>query len=134
MPGMDELDRLRAICLALPEVSERISHGSPTFFIRDKKSLVTFHPHGHHGQHGTSIWAPAPPGVQEQVLDDEPERFFRPPYVGHRGWIGVRLDHTTDWDEVEAIVIEAYRVVGPKTLVRQLDEQLAGTQTDERSD
>ena len=61
---------------------------------------------------GATIW----------VVDDEPERFFRPPYVGHRGWIGVRLDRDTDWGEIEAIVIEAYRHVAPKTLVRELDE------------
>lgn len=116
------LDRLRTICLALPEVGERVSHGSPTFFIRDKKVLCTYHPHGIHGEHGRSIWAPAPAGVQEQLVDDEPDRFYRPPYVGHRGWIGVRLDRRLDWDEIGAIVHEAYRSIAPKTLVRRLDE------------
>ncbi len=115
------LERLRELCDAMPEVSERISHGSPTFFIRDKKTLCTFHAHEIHGRHGMSIWCAAPPGVQEQLVEDEPERFYRPPYVGHRGWIGVRLDRDVDWGEIDAIVRDAYRLVAPKTLVRQLD-------------
>ncbi len=115
------LERLRAICLALPQVSERISHGSPSFFIREKKVLCSFHPDGHHGEHGTSIWAPAPPGVQEQLVEDEPDRFYRPPYVGVRGWIGVRLDRDVDWGEIDGIVRDAYRLVAPKLLSRRLD-------------
>lgn len=116
------LDRLRTICVALPEVTERPSHGSPTFFVRDKKVVCTYHADRIHGEHGQSIWVPAPPGVQEQLVDDEPDRFYRPPYVGHRGWIGVRLDRRVDWGEIEAIVLDAYRVVAPKTLVRRLDD------------
>jgi hypothetical protein len=115
------LARLRSVCFALPEVSERVSHGAPTFFIRDKKVLCTFHPNGIHGEHGMSIWAPAPPGVQEQLVDDEPERFYRPPYVGGKGWIGVRLDNDVDWDEIDGIVRDSYRLVAPKTLARLLD-------------
>jgi len=115
------LERLRAVCCALPEVTERVSHGSPSFFIRDKKVLCSFQPDGHHGQHGMSIWAPAPPGVQEQLVDDEPERFYRPPYVGGKGWIGVRLDRDVDWGEIDGIVRDAYRLVAPKTLSRLLE-------------
>ena len=66
------------------------------------------------------MWAPAPPGVQEQMVDQEPDRFFRPPYVGHLGWIGYRLEDA-DWDEVRGIIDDAYRKVAPKTLIRQLD-------------
>ena len=116
------LERLRAICLALPEVSERVSHGSPSFFIRDKKVLCSFHPREIHGEHGMSIWAPAPIGTQDQLVEHEPERFYRPPYVGARGWIGVRLDRDVDWDEIESIVRDAYRLVAPKTLARQLEQ------------
>jgi hypothetical protein len=72
------VERLRAICGALPEVSERRSHGAPTFFVREKKTLCTVHD-DHHGAHGVALWCPAPPGVQEKLVDDEPERFFRPP-------------------------------------------------------
>lgn len=118
----DALNRLRAICFVLPEVSERVSHGSQSFFIREKKVLCSFHPDGIHGEHGMSIWAPAPPGVQDQLVEDEPERFYRPPYVGGRGWVGVRLDRDVDWDEIDGIVRDSYRLVAPKILARQLDK------------
>jgi len=117
----DPLSEIRRISSALPEVTERISHGAPCFFIRDKKTLLYFHD-DHHGDGRLAIWCPAPPGAQEQMVDAEPGRFFRPPYVGHRGWVGVRLDIDPDWDEVAGIVEEAYRCVAPKTLVKQLDE------------
>ncbi len=116
------LTRLRQVCTALPEVTERVSHGAPTFFVREKKVLCTYHPDGMHGQHGTSIWVPAPPGVQEQLVEDEPERFYRPPYVGHRGWVGVRLDRDLDWDEIDGIVRDGYQQIAPKTLARRLEE------------
>ena len=64
----------------------------------------------------------APVGVQQQLVEEEPERFFRPPYVGHRGWLGVRLDADLDGDELAGIVEDAYRCIAPKTLVAQLDE------------
>ena len=84
-PGAaDALAHLRAACLALPEVNERLSHGSPTFFIRDKKTFVTFVDH-HHGDGIMGIWCTAPPGVQEQLVEAEPERFFRPPGQSQTG-------------------------------------------------
>ena len=116
----DPLTRLREICLGFPEVSERLSHGAPTFFVRGKKTLCTLH-EDHHGDGRLAIWCPAPPGVQEQMVEDDPERFFRPAYVGHLGWIGLRLDLDPDWVEVAGVVEEAYRKVAPKTLVEQLD-------------
>jgi len=115
------LRQVRARCLALPEVTERPSHGSPTFFVRDKKSFVMFHD-DHHGDGRLAVWCAAPSGAQAELVDQEPDRFFRPPYVGHRGWIGVRLDRGVDWDEVGSIVTDAYRQVAPATLVRRLDE------------
>lgn len=114
------LERLREICSTLPEVSERPSHGSPAFFVRNTRTLCTLHDH-HHGAHGVAIWCAAPAGVQAQLVEAEPHRFFRPPYVGHRGWLGVRVDVDPDWDEIRAIIVDAYRMVAPKTLVRQLD-------------
>ena len=116
----DPLGRLREICLALPETSERLSHGSPTWFIRDKKTLATF-VDNHHGDGIVGLVCPAPPGVQESLIREEPKRFYRPAYVGHRGWIGVRLDVDVDWDEVADIVEDAYRMVAPKKLVAELD-------------
>lgn len=120
-PGLDALDHVRRICLALPETNERLSHGAPCFFIRDKKAFVYFH-EDFHGDGMISIWCPAPPGIQEQMVEAEPERFFRPPYLGVRGWLGVRLDVEPDWDEVAGIVEEGFRKVAPKTVVRQLDD------------
>jgi hypothetical protein len=116
----EALERVRAICLALPEVTERSSHGSPAWFIRDKKTLTMFLD-DHHGDGRLAIWCPAPPGAQADAVDEEPRRFFVPPYVGHRGWLGVRLDIEPDWGEIAGIVEDAYRLVAPKTLVKQLD-------------
>lgn len=122
--GKRELEKVRKICLGFPEVNERLSHGSPSFFIRDKRTICSYHDAGHHDPRST-IWVPAPPGAQEELVSTEPERFFRPPYVGPSGWIGMWLDGTgdlaPDWDEVTALIEEAYRKVGPKTLVKLLD-------------
>jgi hypothetical protein len=115
------LTRVRRACLTLPEVTERPSHSAPTFFVRDKKSFVMAWVDGHHDHRFPHLWCAAPPGAQEALVGSEPERFFRPPYVGHRGWIGLRLDVDLDWDEVAAICEDAYRAVAPKTLVARLD-------------
>jgi hypothetical protein len=114
------LKEVRRICLALPEVTERLSHGSPTFFVRGKKTFVMFLD-DHHDDGRLAIWCAAPPGIQAQLVEQEPARFFRPPYVGGRGWIGVRLDVDPDWDEMAEICADAYRQVAPKTLVAVLD-------------
>lgn len=110
------LERVRALCLALPETSERPSHGAPTFFVREKKSFVTVHD-DHHGDGRFALWTAAPPGNQELLVTADPERFFRPPYVGHRGWLGVRLDRGVDWDELAGIVEDAWCTVAPPKLV-----------------
>ena len=119
-PGDVALERLRAICQGFPEVTERLSHGAPTFFVREKKTLVSLHDN-HHDDGRLAIWAPAPPGVQEAMIEEDPERFYRPPYVGHLGWVAYRLEDA-DWDEVRGIVEESFRKVAPTTLVRQYDE------------
>ncbi|MBX3283909.1 MAG: MmcQ/YjbR family DNA-binding protein [Actinobacteria bacterium] len=111
---------MRKACLALPEVEERLSHGAPAFFVRGRKSFVMFLD-DHHGDGVLGIWCAAPPGAQAELVDTEPDRFFVPPYVGHRGWVGVRLDRAPDWAELAAIVTDAYRHVAPKTLVARLD-------------
>jgi hypothetical protein len=115
------LARLREVCLALPEVTERLSHGSPTWFVRGKKTVATY-VDNHHGDGRLAIWCPAPPGVQGVLVTEEPDRFFVPAYVGHRGWLGVRLDRDLDWDEVAGIVEDAYRLVAPRKLVAELDD------------
>jgi hypothetical protein len=113
--------RLRAICLPFPEVTERLSHGAPTWFVRDKSSFVTLWADGHHDQHFPHLWCAAPPGAQAELAAAEPERFFRPPYVGGRGWIGVRLDRDIDWSEIAEICRDAYRVIAPARLTARLD-------------
>jgi hypothetical protein len=75
----------------------------------------------HHGDGILGIWCPAFPGVQQEMVELEPDRFFRPPYVGPSAWLGVRLDRDVDWDEVAGILEDSYRKVAPKTLVKQLD-------------
>ena len=114
-----QLSRLRAACLALPQASERLSHGGPAFFIRDKKCFVMFLD-DHHEDGRLAIWCAAPEGVQAEMVETEPDRFFRPPYVGHRGWLGVQL-LTVTTDELTAIVTEAFRTVAPPTVLKALD-------------
>jgi hypothetical protein len=116
------LKEVRRACLGLPEVTERLSHGSPTFFVRGKKTFVMFLD-DHHDDGRLAIWCAAPPGAQAQAVEQEPARFFRPPYVGHRGWLGVRLDIDPDWDELAEICADAYRQVAPKQLIAELDAE-----------
>jgi hypothetical protein len=115
----DPLETLRAICLGLPETTERLSHGEPTWFIRDKKVFVSYADHHHDDRLG--FWCAAPVGIQEARIAAEPTRFFRPPYVGHRGWLGVYLDVPVDWDEVTEVVEDAYRCIAPASLAKRLD-------------
>ncbi|MCW2883565.1 MAG: MmcQ/YjbR family DNA-binding protein [Streptosporangiaceae bacterium] len=116
----DPLDRLRALCLALPETTERLSHGEPTWFVGGKKVFVMFADH-HHGDR-LAFWCAAPPGVQEELVESDPGRFFRPPYVGHRGWLGVYLDVRPDWEEIAELVTDGYRKIAPKRLIALLGE------------
>lgn len=122
----DALDRLRSICGAFPEVTERPSHGAPTWFVRGKSAFVTLWEHGHHDNQFLHLWCAAPPGAQEELVAVEPGRFFRPPYVGGRGWLGVRLDTDVDWGEIAELCREAYRAIAPKRLVTLLDESDGG--------
>ena len=127
--GQSELEAIRRIALALPEVTERWSHGAPCFFVRRSRPLCYFHD-DHHGDGRTSLWCPARPGVQEELVSTEPERFFRPP-TSARGtfsnWVGVFLDlpgdDEVDWDEIAAIIEEAYCVVAPKELIAQRERR-----------
>ncbi|HXS62830.1 MAG TPA: MmcQ/YjbR family DNA-binding protein [Streptosporangiaceae bacterium] len=120
--AVDLAEKLRAICLALPEVSERPSHGAPTWFIRDKKSFVTLWADGHHDNGFPHLWCASAPGAQQELVAAEPDKFFRPPYVGGRGWIGMRLDGDLDWAEIAELCQDAYRVIAPARLVAQLDD------------
>src|SRR5205823_8036756 len=91
-------ERVRAICTALPGVTEKLSHGAPAFSVG--KQFVQIWAAGHHDYAFPHLWCAAPPGAQEEHVAAEPDRFFRPPYVGQRGWIGVRLDRRVSWRQV----------------------------------
>ena len=113
------LDRLRALCLRLPEATERVSHGAPAWFVRKAPQFATYAERHHDDR--VALWAAAPVGAQADWVSRDPERFFVPPYVGGRGWIGVYLDVDQDWRDVEDIVEDAYRTVAPATLRARLD-------------
>ncbi len=118
----DPVVRLRGIALALPEASERVSHGEACFFAGSRASsrqFVSLDDH-HHGVDHLSFWCPAAPGVQEELIAADPEHYFRPPYVGHRGWLGVTLDNDPDWDEIAGIVRDAFCQVATRKLIAQL--------------
>ena len=121
----DPVERLRAICLALPEAFEKASHGEAGFFVqitpKGTKQFVAVDDH-HHGGEMLAFWCPAAPGAQEELIAQDSQQFFRPPYVGHRGWVGVRIDIDPDWDEITEIVTDAYRQVVPPRLAARLDE------------
>jgi hypothetical protein len=111
--------RLRRLCLALPETTERLSHGEPTWFVRDKKTFVSYADHHHDDR--LAFWCAGPPGAAEALIAEDPATYFVPPYVGGRGWIGVRLDVPVDWAVVAELVQDAYRMVAPRALVARLD-------------
>jgi hypothetical protein len=142
----DVVSRVRAICAAFPEVTERPSHGAPTWFIRDKKTFVMLWPDGHHDDDFVHLWCAAPPGAQQELIAAQPETYFYPAYVGYRGWVGVRLGDAAgratsgqsgtdpsargrggndrrgvDWGEVAEVLEDAYRTIAPKTLIAMLD-------------
>ena len=110
------LDRLRSICLTLPEATEGQGVGDPTWRVRDKIFAMR-----HQAAGRSSLWCKAPPGVQDALVASEPARFFVPPYVGHHGWVGVWLDVELDWDELAELIEESYRLTAPKRLQRLLD-------------
>jgi hypothetical protein len=111
-------DRVRALCLELPEVVEKTTHGAPGFFVR--RQFVMLWPEGHHDHGFPHLWCAAEPGVQEALVASS-DRYFRPPYVGHRGWVGVGLDGDVDWREVAELIEDAYRVIAPAKLRAELD-------------
>lgn len=117
----DPLRRLRAIIASLPETSEKLSHGSPTWW-GGKKTFASFHD-GHYDGGRKAVWLKAPLGAQEALVAADPERFYRPKYLGPSGWVALRLDASTDWNEVEALLVEGYRLVAPRRAVAALEER-----------
>ncbi len=115
----DPLPRLRALCMAMPEATERPSHGEPAWFLRDKKLFAVYS--NHHHDDRVAFWCAAPDGAQRALVDMAPERFFSPPYVGHRGWLGVYVDVRQDWKMLAGLIEDAWRCVAPAALVAQFD-------------
>ncbi|WP_373232207.1 MmcQ/YjbR family DNA-binding protein [Cohnella sp.] len=108
------LEQIRQLCLSFPETNEHVSHGSPTFFVRDKKSFVQYHWH-HHGDGRIALWCAAAPGIQSMLVESNPEIYFLPPYVAHLGWVGLRLDRNADWEEIASVISDAYLTKAPKS-------------------
>jgi hypothetical protein len=124
-PAVPILERLRSVCLALPQATEKTAWGEPTFRAGGGKMFAQFD-NNHHVADRIAVWLPAPPGAQDVLVQANPRRFFIPPYQGPKGWIGIRLDdEDVDWDEVAALVEEAYRFVASKKLVAQLGADVA---------
>lgn len=117
----DLLDRLRAFVATLPETKETLSHGAPTFW-GGKKTFAVYHA-GPYDEGRLGIWIKAEDGVQEELIESDPERFYRPKYVGPSGWVGVRLEGAVDWGVVEALLVDGWRTVAPKRVVKAFDER-----------
>lgn len=115
----DPVARVRALCLALPQAEERASHNEPAWFV-GRRQFASLDDH-HHGSAHLAVWLPAAPGVQDTLVREAPERFFVPPYVGHRGWLGAYLDVPQDWDVLAELLEDAYRLVAPRRLLALLE-------------
>jgi predicted DNA-binding protein (MmcQ/YjbR family) len=112
-------ERLRKLCLGFPEAHEKMSHGEPTWFAGRGKVFAMLDNH-HHGSPHLSVWLPQPRGVQELLLKTDGERFFKPPYVGPKGWVGMVLDGAPDWQRVAGLVRDSYVFVATQKLVKLL--------------
>jgi len=112
-------ERLRAACLALPEAEEKQAWGDATFRVREKIFVMV-----KTGDGRISVWCKAPPGSQQVLVGADPATFFVPPYVGSKGWVGMRLDGKPDWDEVSALVTRSYRLIAPRRLAAQVNGEV----------
>ena len=117
MTPKEQLERVRKICFGFPETTERPSHGEPTFFVRDKKVFVMF-ANNHHGDGRIAVWLAASPGLQEVLINAQPNIFFKPPYVGVRGWIGIQLNQISD-DDLQFYISGSWFLIAPKRLQAQ---------------
>lgn len=109
----EQIGRLRRLCLALPETSEKLSHGEPTFFVR--KKVFAMFANNHHNDGHIAAWIPVPPSEQESLIHVAPDTYFRPPYVGVKGWVGIELERIDD-ESLAAHLLQAWRLIAPKRL------------------
>lgn len=120
-PEAGPVERVRAICLALPEATEKVAWGEPTWRVKDK--IFGQYDNNHHNAGRVGIWFKSTHEVRDTYVQDDDERYYVPPYVGHRGWIGVRLDVDVDWDRFEEIATMAWRLTAPKKLLAAFDAE-----------
>lgn len=118
---VDPIVRLRALCLALPEATEKLAWGAPTFRVKDKLFAMYAQADNHHGSGRPAVWVKAMPANQSLVIADDPARYFKPAYVGPSGWIGVWLDKRPPWAAVEALLEDGFRQVAPKKVLATMD-------------
>lgn len=121
MPRRKPIDRVRQICLALPEATEKMAWGEPTFRVRGR--IFAQYEDNHHYSGIVGLWLNAPDGLQEFLIAQDPSRFYRPKYVGHKGWIGVRMEGDVPWEHVAALIRDSYRLTAPARLATQLNDE-----------
>ena len=114
---LDQLERVRRICSKLPETTEKLSHGEPTFFVKDK--VFVMFADNHHNDGHIAVWLPVPSGFQTTLIESAPEIFFKPPYVGVRGWVGIELDRISDKDLTYHMEV-AWELIAPKRLLSRM--------------
>jgi phosphoribosylglycinamide formyltransferase-1/phosphoribosylamine--glycine ligase/phosphoribosylglycinamide formyltransferase/phosphoribosylformylglycinamidine cyclo-ligase len=118
-PGAD-LERLRAICMRQPHAAEKVSHGAATFFI-EKGKVFAYFTHNHHGDGRTGVLVKTS-GIEEQemLIEADPDLHYRPAYIGHKGWLGIRTDQPeSDWDHIADRIETSWRLVAPKKLLER---------------
>ncbi len=121
----DPLERVRRFCTALPDTNEKLSHGEPTFFVHGKVFVMFVN--NHHGDGHVAVYLPVPPGIQAALIEQTPATFFKPPYVGVRGWVGIELDRIGD-DDLSFYVHLAWELIAPKRLVSETGPATSATQ------
>ena len=122
--GESATELVRAICMDLPLVVERLSHGEASWFVNDKKNFVAMS--NHHHDDRVSVTFAAGAGVQESLVEEDPERYYRPPYVGGRGWVGAYLDDESNapqWDRIADLIVDAWLLVAPPKIRLLLDPE-----------
>ena len=116
--GEKHVERVRKVCLQLPETMEKLSHGEPTFFV--KKRVFAMCSINHHNDGHIAVVIPAAIGIQAALIEESPKKFYRPPYVGHAGWVGIELPRVSD-KELSAHIREAWKLIAPEKVRATLD-------------
>ena len=127
----NQLERVRRICSALPETTERLSHGEPTFFVKNK--VFVMFAEDHHNDGRIAVWLPVPTGFQTALLESDPGTYFKPPYVGTRGWVGIELDRIPDKD-LTFHIQTAWELIAPKRLIAQIKSRTGLPNSSQKQD